>query len=453
MSAPGQDAGTLADAAAPALRRGSLRNIIVNAGWLLGGKGFGGVLSTIYLAVATRALGVEGFGRFALALGIAQTVAALATFQSWQVIVRYGMPHMHAGDSEALARLLRFGVWLDVASAAIGAVLVAVVFLLLGPRFGWTGEEQIQALILSVFIVLSVHSAPTGILRLHDRFADATYAEATTPAVRFVGAMIVWLAAPSAIGFLIAWAVAEVLTALAYWAFALRIPGVRLSSAERLSWRSISRENPGIWSYSIITNLTTSLVTGSKQGMVLLVGLVLTPAAAGGFRFAQQLSQSLSKISQTLARAIFPELMRSHAAATDDGSDFHRLLARTTRLAAAGGVVIVVLLVVAGWPVMGLIAGPEFLPYYPVLLATGIAAAIDFASISFEPALVARGRAGTALVLRAVSTVVMLAGFVLLATLYGVTGGGVAMLIGSLLSCLLLAWAVRRDARPAGSGI
>jgi len=435
--------------ARPAMRQGSLRNILLNAGWLLGGKGFGAVLSTVYLAIVTRSLGVEGFGRFALALGIGQTVAALATFQSWQVIVRYGMPHMHAHRAAELARLQRFGAWLDAASAVIGAGLVVAAFLLLGPRFGWTGEEQLQAMTLSVVIVLSVHSAPTGIMRLHDRFADATIAEATTPIVRFVGAVVVWLSGPSAVGFLLAWSMAEMLTALAYWYFALRLPGVTLRTAEPLRWRQIAGENPGIGRYAVITNLATSLVTGSKQVVVVLVGLVLTPAAAGGFRFAQQLSQALAKISQTLARAIFPELMRSHAATGSDREAFDRLFARTTRLAVMGGVVIVVILLVTGWPMLELIAGPAFLPYYPVLLVTGIAAALDFASVSFEPALTARGRAGTALRLRAVATIVMLAGFVLLARHFGVMGGAAAMLAGSALSFALFAWALRRPGREA----
>ena len=52
-----------------------IKRIIANTGWLLGGKGFGGILSLFYLAILTRTLGVAGFGQFALITGTAQAIA------------------------------------------------------------------------------------------------------------------------------------------------------------------------------------------------------------------------------------------------------------------------------------------------------------------------------------------------------------------------------------------
>jgi O-antigen/teichoic acid export membrane protein len=439
--------------AAPAGRQASLRNILLNTGWMLGGKGVSAALSLVYLAIVTRSLGVEGFGQFTLALGVGQAVSGFCSFHSWQIIIRYGMPHLHAGRDAALARLVRFATLLDIASAVLGAILVTVGVFLMGDRFGWTPAFQVQAVMFSILLVLSMHWTPIGILRLHDRFATAELCDALTPIGRFVGALAVWATGASVIGFLAVWALAEVLTAIAYWIAAYRFGGVRWRLGDRLRWRTLADENVGLASYTATTNIASSLDLGGKQLAVLLVGLIVTPAAAGGFRLAQQLSQALAKLSQLLARAIFPELVRSRAASTSGGNaDFDRLLRRTVRMSAIGAAIVFVALLLIGRPLLGLIAGPNFLYVYPVLLVLGTAAAVDFAAVGFEPAVIALGRPGLALKLRFVSTAVLLGLMVVLPHWLGTVGAGAAILSGSLVSFLLLYRIVRSRLGPPDPG-
>lgn len=435
------------DPPAPAGRRqASLRNILINVGWLLGGKGASAVLSIVYLAIVTRSLGVQGFGQFSLALGAGQAVASFVAFQSWQIIVRYGMPHLHAGRHEALARLVRFTTLLDIAAALAGTALIAAGMWLLAGRFGWSSDFTAQATAFGVVLVISTHWTPIGVLRLHDRFAVAVAADTVTPLVRFVGAVAVWLWQPSVIGFLAVWAIAELLTAVAYWVAALRLPGIRWRLGAPLRWRVLNAENPKLAHYAVTTNLSSSLDLGGKQLAVLIVALIVTPAAAGGYRLAQQLAQSLAKVSQVLGRAIFPELVRSRGDASDTG-DFDVLLRRTVRMTAIGGGIVFLLLLTIGRPLLGLIAGPAFLSAYPVLLVLGTAAAIDFTAVGFEPAVVALGRPGKALRLRFLSSGVLIALMLVLPRYFGALGAGVAVLTGSIVSFALLWRVVRRRVR------
>jgi len=427
-------------------RRGSLGKILHNTGWMLGGKGFGAVVSTIYLAIVTRSLGLEGFGQFALVLGAGQGVATFVAFQSWQIVVRYGMPHLHAGRSDALARLLRFTTFVDIAAALIGAAVIVPVVLLLGWHFGWEGDFIFRAVAICMVLVLSTHWTPVGILRLRDRFATATFADATTPMVRFLGALVVWLTGPSVIGYLAVWAVAEAITAAAYWVSALRTSNVSWRLDRPWRWSDIWRENPGIRAYAVTTNLLYSLDAGAKQLTILIVGLIAAPAAAGQFRFSQQLAQAMGKLSQMLARAIFPELMRSRAG-EETGAHFDRLLARTVRLTAAGGAIVFALLLLIGRPAIDLIAGPQFASAYPILLLLGTAAALDFAAVGFEPALAAMGRAGLALRLRFVTTALMFSLMALLAPRWGAIGAAASVLAASAASALLLWLALKRFGR------
>src|SRR3546814_14513144 len=102
-----------------------LRRVFANAGWLLGGKGVGALLSIIYIALATRTLGLEEFGRFALVVALGQAIAGLVTFQTWQFVVRYGAAARMEGDVARRERIVAFELMLDLASAAGGGLLAA----------------------------------------------------------------------------------------------------------------------------------------------------------------------------------------------------------------------------------------------------------------------------------------------------------------------------------------
>ena len=434
--------------------RTALQNILRNTGWLLGGKGLSAVLSLIYLAIVARSLGVAGFGKFALVLGAAQAIELLASFQSWQIVIRYGIPHFTARRDTELNDLLRFCTLLDVAAALVRAVVLSAVYVGMGRYFGWTDKLVEGAIAFGILFVTSSHWTPIGILRMRDRFDVATFADAATPIVRCIGAVTMLAIKPGAIGFFGVWAVAEFLTAIAYWTAALRVQPIRWQLRRGLRLRAIKEANPGILRYALATNVNSSLDVGGKQVAVLIVGFLLSPAAVGGFRMAQQLAQGVAKFSQMLGRAIFPELMRSR---TDDAGEraFATLLRRTFRLTAGGAAIVVTVVLLLGQQLIGLIGGKQFLSAYPLLQILGLAAAIEFAAVAFEPALVAMGRAGLALKFRLVSTTVLLGGIVVLIPLWDTKGAALAVLAASVTSTVLLWFALRppiakRAAAPLG---
>ena len=293
-----------------------------------------------------------------------------------------------------------------------------------------------------MLFVVSTHWTPIGILRMRDRFDIATFADAATPIVRCIGAVTMLAIKPGAIGFFGVWAVAEFLTAIAYWIAALRQQPIRWNLGRGLRLRAIKEANPGILRYALATNLNSSLDVGGKQVAVLIIGFLLNPAAVGGFRMAQQLAQGVAKFSQTMGRAIFPELMRSR---TDEAGEraFATLLKRTFRLTAIGAAIVVTVVIALGQQLIQLIGGKQFLGAYPLLQILGLAAAIDFAAVAFEPALVAMGRAGLALKLRIVSTTVLLGGMLGLTTILDTRGAALAVLAASVTSTVLL-WIVLR---------
>jgi O-antigen/teichoic acid export membrane protein len=424
--------------------------ILANTGWLLGGKGVGAVLSLAYLAIVTRTLGVADFGRFALILSAATIVKTLVSFESWQIVVRYGQPHLLSANHDALNRVLRFCILIDLASAAAGGVIAAIILVAFGPMMDLSPAMAWQTWLFCMVMMITIRSSPTGVLRLFDRFDSAAAAETMVPIGRMVGAAIAWALMPNITGYLIAWAVAELLCATTYWSLALRVGGEKLGS-----WRAgraieARLENPGIITFLTATNLQTTLVSMGQQLAVLVVGLFVGPAGAGLYRLANQLSQSLTKIAGLLSRSIFVELSRTQSSHGTD--ELRTLFRRTNKLAYVAGAVIIGLILTVGHPLLGLIAGKPFLPAYPLLVLLGIAACIDLLGVSYRPLLMATDRAALSLRITLITTLLLLALQAVLLSIHGTIGAASANVVASAAGFVMMGLASRRAVKRGAQG-
>ncbi|MHA6767494.1 lipopolysaccharide biosynthesis protein [Sphingobium ummariense] len=419
--------------------------ILANTAWLLGGKGVGAVLSLVYLAIVTRTLGVADFGRFALVLSAAQVVKTLVSFDSWQIVVRYGQVHLASGNGDALNRVLRFCILIDVGSALAGGVVAGAVILAFGDALELSGGMEWQAWLFCMIMMVTIRSSPTGVLRLFDRFDSGALAETMVPIGRMVGALLAWILLPNITGYLIAWGMAELLCAITYWGLALHVGRGRIGSWRAGRTLDARRENPGIVGFLTATNLQTSLASVGQQVAVLVVGGFAGPAGAGLYRLANQLANSLTKISSLLSRSIFVELSRTQA--SHGAQALGALFRRTNRLALIAGAVIIALIVTIGHPLLGLIAGHEFLPAYPLLLLLGIAACIDLVGVSYRPLLMTTDRAGLSLQITFVATILLLGLQAALLPVYGTIGAAGANIAASLAAFLMMGLASRRAVR------
>ncbi len=389
-----------------------IKRALKNTGWLMGARGINAVLSIVYLAVATRVLGLESFGQFILAFTFAQSIVGFASFQTWQAIVRWGQTRQGLADATGYALAL------DAVTINGGTLAAALILGLAGDWLPLPADLRLATFALTVVSLLSIRSTPTGILRLHDRYARAATADSLTSIIRVTGALVVAFVAPSIIAFMAVWAVAEVVTAAAYWYFA--------RSTQPLFWRHVSltripRQETGAWSFVIGTSLSAMVVIASRQLLVLLVGGFGGAALAGIYRVAMQIGEGLLKLAQALLKAIYPELVRSPEAARE-------IAGRITRIAIITGIGAVLLALLAGRWLIGVIAGDDFLTAYTPMILLSAAAAIELVGASLEALLVARGKAITNFLLRLVPTVIGLLALGWLIAVHGVAGAAMAVL-------------------------
>jgi O-antigen/teichoic acid export membrane protein len=413
-----------------------LRRIGINAGWLLAARGFQAVLSVAYLAIATRTLGLTDFGRFALVVAIAQGISAIVGFQTWQFVVRFGTPALIAGDDAALGRIIGLSAVLDFAAAAIGSLVALGTIVLLGPLLSIPRELYGASFGFCFAMLIAVRSTPTGVLRLEQRFREAAVVDSVLPSVRAAGAVLAALLLPTVGGFLYAWGLAELAAAVFYWRAALRERRPALSPADL---RQIAREEPSLWRFLFLTNLSSTLTMTTKQVTLIIIGAFGGPAAAGMFRVASQLAQALIKATHTFSRAAYAELVL----AITKGSD-RALLVQLTAMAGLAAIAMVGVAAIFGEPLLHLIATEQFSGAYLPIVILAASAGLDLFGFAFEPAMTARGHAGAAFRLRLVATLVQGALLFLLLPAFGIVGGAWATFCGSLAAVLLTGWGVFR---------
>lgn len=402
-----------------------MKRVFANMGWLLGGRGFNAVLSLVYLAIAARTLGTVGFGYMALIIALGQAITGFSSFQTWQFIVRWGADPDNPGVDIARAReATGFAVALDLLSFAGGTVASAVLVLTAPLWLDVPPDLMWLTFWYCVISVATIRTTPTGMLRLHNEYGKATWAEAVQPIIRAGGAVLAWWLMPNVTGFILAFAASEVGTALALWFVAVRVQPVSLAS---VSLKAIPARHGGVWRFVVSTNLSSSLAVAGKQVMILLVGTFGGAYLAGGFRIANQLGVALIALAQTISKAILPELVQSRDSAVE-------MARRMANIAAIAGVTAVVTAILFGRPGLALIAGEQFTGFYWAMIILSIAGAVELVGASLESLLISAGKAHVAFLVRLFPTILALVMLELAIDWKGAQGAGFAVLGSSVLT-------------------
>lgn len=391
-----------------------LGSLFANTAWLLGGKGFGVVCSLAYLAILTRSLGLKDFGHFSLIFGTSQALIAIAGFQTWRIVVRYGAHHAHNGDWAALGRLGMLCGLIDAFGAACGCVLAYVAIVHFGNALDINPSLVSTAFWFNVAALWAISSAPTGMVRALDRFDVAVYVEAIVPSGRLVAAVVILLTGPSLERFLLAWVLIDLLEAVLYWAMARYLCPEAVKLRQLKDWRQAFEENPGVGHFAIVTYIGASLTAAVRSGPLLAIGFLVGTSAAGLYRLADQIAQGLSKLSSLLTRAAYAEISRASVRA--EAGEFRKLTLQTTKLASAAGVIVVALAIASGGPLLEVMGGRAFRSGYAILVPLTVAASLELASVAFEPVLHATGQPRTALVTRFLGLAAMVVSVIVLNT-------------------------------------
>lgn len=426
-----------------------------NTGMMVAAKAAAAVFGLFSLIIATRSLPVADIGIILFLHAWMLFFAEVATFQSWQAVIRFGTPYIEAGQTGRLARLLRFCIALDFVGAAASFILSISGLLWLGkilPHLAMaqnTGlTEQIDklvpyGLVYSLLILVHQGGASTGLFRLFDKFRPLAAQVLVMPAFRLSGVIIAALVHPTLKGFLTAWFIASLAGYLALPILALLELKSRNLLAHVFEARpSLKTEEKGLWPFVWKANIDASLATGTTHLPLLLVMPIFGPVYVGVYKVAEEISRILSEGMLLLDRVIYPEYARMMT--RGQVRNIGRIVIKTGLILLLGGLALSVLTALLGPLIIPKVFGEAY--GLAVSLATLLvfAAAILGVAAPLYPVFYAAGRPGLAIFARGAGLVFYIFLVFVMSHVIGQTGPAWAAIGGNLLSVLLAGWMVWR---------
>ncbi|HET9458659.1 MAG TPA: lipopolysaccharide biosynthesis protein [Sphingomicrobium sp.] len=391
-----------------------LRRALRNAGLLLTGKAAAGLMQLATFAIAARSLGLTDFGNLSVMLAGIQLLIVLATFQSNQAIVRYGVLHLNSADRPAFQRMVKLGVLLDLAAAAAAVAAALLLAPIIAERASWTARQTDAWRLLALLPVTIALATPKGLLRLFGRFDLLARHVTVTPLARLAGAVVLAVTGAGLMGWVVMWLIAGLAGVLvAFWLAVREARRRHLLGGMTFDFRRLREGNPGMIRFAMLSNLHSSLIFLPGHIATFSVGMVLGPQSAGLMKVAQELGSGLAKPIDLINQAVYPDIAR--LAAENAWQRVRKLVRNAGTTAAALSLLVTLVLLVAGRPGIGLIFGKAFEGAHALLVLISLATSLSVSVFAVDATLYAIGKPSrplaTAVIANLLFVTVMFAAF------------------------------------------
>lgn len=408
---------------ASALRRRSATAVGVYAATVLG------VATSI---VATRILGTNRYAEFAIVFAAVGFVQMLLDLTVDEALVKYGFRYSTAEDWGRLRRLFEVAVGFKL----VGSLVALVVLAALAPLAHSIWGPGLAAPLL-VGSLIPLAQAVEGIggiaLILRDRYHVRAWFYTVSMGARLTGTALgaLYGVLGAILGMLIAQVVATA---------AISVVGFRaFRDFPRVPSAPLGDDRADLRRFVTSSTIATSLTSGRALLGTVLIGAVSPRVQAGYFRNAQAPLTAFAAISS-------PARLMMLAEQTADYERGHRdRVRRLLRRYVIGSALLMLVAVPAGWVLMpwamGLAYGHDFRVHATdaarVVLLVG-ALQLIFGFSKTLP--VSIGRPGLRVVSHGVELAVFLPLLVVFGSLWGATGGAIALLVSTAAFCAV--WVV-----------
>ncbi len=431
------------------------RRVAANTGLMVGAKAVAAIIGLASLVLVTKNLPITAVGIILFLHAYMLFFAEVATFQSWQAVIRFGTHDVESGDTNALGRLIRFCIALDFVGAmvafilAIGGLYFLDAILPLLPSFqeqnslGDVRQLTSLGMIYSLLILVHQGGASTGVFRLFDKFKPLALQVLVMPVFRLIGVIIAVINSAGLHGYLAAWFVGSLLGYLSFPLLAI----IELKSRNLLKtvfseWPKLKIDHEGMWPFVWKANIDASLATGTTHLPLLLVMPIFGPAFVGAYKVAEEIARLLSEGVLLLDRVIYPEFARMMARGQSE--HIWRIVIKAGAIMLAGGLALSAVVALVGPSVIPAVFGPEYKDAVILSILLVLAASLMGVAAPLYPVFFAAGKPGRAIFARLAGLALYVVLIFTLSALIGKTGPGWAAIGGNLLAVILAAWLAKR---------
>lgn len=394
-------------------------------------KVVGSALNLVMLTLVARCMRPDAFGVFALWFNAVSLLAVVSGLGQEKLIVRSWNEYVESGRHGLARGALAFGLPVAVGMPALVALTVFA--------YGWSQGEDLAFLVSAcLYLVLqSVFFFSAHATRAIVGIGTGDAHEITWRSIVILGALAaaaLRMPFSGATFFVLADIGLVAAMLMQFSAARTRIPPAVMRAPVEMEPAAWSARSLRMWSAAV-------LEAGNQYLEVILVGLILSPTAAGGYFVAARLANAFAMITGGLYNYSTRQVSRLHYSDSRlELIEALKTMGRLTIVMVAAGVLIVV---AAGHVLLGLF-GAAFIDQYPTLLILSFGTAFVALAGPSPTVLLLMGREGVYSGIVAVSVALRCLALVALARIFGSTGAALASAGGLIAMAIALNIACRR---------
>lgn len=413
--------------------KGVTTRLFYNASWLLGGKTASGIFSAIQTVILARILGVSDYGLLALIIAYVDILNQFFDFRVWETATKYIGTFWTNGERDKTLSMIKLSYIVDISSGAL-AFIIAIITSKIASTYLIHSPEAYYLICIYAFSLLidTANSTSYAILRVFDKFKNIAFISSITSFLRLALVLIVLYLDTGIKGVLFSYIAAT------FIGFLMRLWAVSKALKENglLGWWKsdlslIKDQWKGIAWFLGNTSLTATIkMAGDDYLGVLVLGHFSGKEAAAYYKIAKSFLKIMSRITDPLYEAIYPELVR--ISTLNSLKEFNKLLKYSTKNLMKFIIPLAIITIIFSDQIISLIFGKDYLPASTALRIVTLAVVISKLIFWINPVLLAFGRPGLRTIIGITSTALYVVLLFILVPKFSYMGAAFAFLGFSL---------------------
>jgi len=269
-------------------------------------------IQTILLA---RYLGVEKYGVLALLMTYAQFVGQFVSFNTWEVVTKYGSDFMVAGRRDKLLAAVKLGYLAEIAAGGV-AVVVCMAGSGLASRelFHAAGLEMIVLVYSPVLLFGFMDNTSNAILRIHSQFKTIAVRDIVFAFFRLFSLLAVLLLSSSLLSVVLVLLLHGLVLTIFNFLLGFRLLKCSLLELVQTKLKVLLDHRAAIRSF-VVNNYFSqcwTMIIGSTD--TLFLGYFRSTTEVGLYRMGKNFFNLLARFIEPFYMVIYPDLAKLWAA-------------------------------------------------------------------------------------------------------------------------------------------
>ena len=421
----------------------ALKRLARNSGLLLAAESVATLIGLVQFPLVARILGAEEYGKAILIISWVGLIGSLLGIQTRKTIVKYLSLFSSKDESHKSLAIVKLGLILNI---SLSTVVCTTLYIAAPTLSIWILDSETGAILFRIIILRDYFASTTGttvsVLRVLDKFKFISIINAVSSIFTFAFVALALLNDYKLLGYLYAVSLIPIVQSIILLIYSTN----RLNMKFGTNWWNVQMKvliehKTEIKTMLLSMKLDSLRKIATDKVDIVLLGFFVDIYNVGLYKMSKQLSGYISKLSNPIYSAIYPELANLyHNKGKTYLTEFIRKLTNWISIATIFSIITTILLANKLVPI---IFGAEYansLPIFYIIMLMHVWLALIWA----PGLLLTLGKANALMKINLTSTLVMLVLLIGLVPIWGTTGAAIAIVLNYWTWSIIVLWYTSR---------